>query len=45
VKASETFFVLVPTPSRKNSYGNPRNLKQCGLLCSPMAKVDLHALE
>src|SRR5215210_6368021 len=30
-----------PTPTRKNSEGSPRNLKRCGLLCSPMAKVDL----
>src|SRR4051794_25500001 len=28
------------TPTRKKSYERPRDLKPCGLLCSPMAKVE-----
>jgi hypothetical protein len=35
------FACWSPAPTRKNSYGNPRNLEPCGLLCSPMAKVEL----
>src|SRR5215217_4523818 len=34
------FACWSPTPTRKKSYGHPRNLKPCGLLCSPMAKVE-----
>jgi hypothetical protein len=42
VKASGTFCVLVAyTPTRKKSNGHPRNPWRCGLLCSPMAKVEL----
>jgi hypothetical protein len=42
VKAAETFCGLWCTrPTRKKSHGHPRNLKPCGLLCSPMAKVEL----
>ena len=40
VKASETFCGWSSAPTRKKSYGHPRNLKRCGLLCSPMAKVE-----
>jgi hypothetical protein len=42
VKASETLRVAYADPQK--SYGHPRNLKQCGLLRSPMAKVELHAI-
>ena len=35
------FACWSPAPTRKKSYGHPRNLKPCGLLCSPMAKVEL----
>ena len=43
VQASETFCGS-PTPTRKKSCGHPRNLKPCGLLCSPMAKVELDGI-
>src|SRR5918995_6899836 len=35
------FAGWIRTPTRKKSYGHPRNPKRCALPCSPMAKVEL----
>src|SRR5215212_4886221 len=40
VKASGTFCVWSPTPTRKKSYGHPGKAKRCALPCSQMAKVE-----
>jgi hypothetical protein len=41
--SSKTFCVLVAYTDPQKHHGHPRKLKRCGLLCSPMAKVELGA--